>query len=431
MQYFDSIFNNSGALSLFILGSVLFSLLSYLILTGSDNYAYLVVILFFGLFLGLAPAIQVANNAFPLTAPNPQEPFTLLGYFAILLGFIAFNVGYFIEPRTRSKRIIDLKVDPIISDKVDPKEWVMLHTFLLLIGLAYILAIGFSNFLSNVSAMDTRLVAVFSTRQTTIVAKSLVTIPLAFTTAYFFFLQQNSKAKVAMRFLFCTSIVTLFFLVNPLSSSRVWVGFIWGGVLFSFAKSRNSNLFKKLHSVFLLLFLYVFNSADYFRNSSGRIFSPFSVEAQIKGDFDAYSQLLNSITYVQEKGFLLGTQLLSLPLFWIPRTIWEGKPQDSANLIATYSSNRLQNLSLPYLGEGYLAFGLFGTVLFLLLLGVYVRNIDSIIRVKEDSKVTTILTPYFIVPYLIMLLRGSLHQAISILIVITVSGWVVNRILKI
>jgi hypothetical protein len=53
-------------------------------------------------------------------------------------------------------------------------------------------------------------------------------------------------------------------------------------------------------------------------------------------NYDAFINIGVAMEVVQENGFSYGYQLLSALLFFVPRTIWPGKPESSGLVLGDY-----------------------------------------------------------------------------------------------
>jgi hypothetical protein len=130
------------------------------------------------------------------------------------------------------------------------------------------------------------------------------------------------------------------------------------------------------------------------------------------GDFDAYYQLLNGLALQELNFFAPLKQFSGSLLFFIPRSVWAGKPRDTGTVIAEYFGQRFQNLSSPLNLEMYINFGFFGLIIFFALLGFWISRIEklSLYSVQHAISVQMFSGLFFIV------LRGSLLQITGMLV---------------
>ena len=130
------------------------------------------------------------------------------------------------------------------------------------------------------------------------------------------------------------------------------------------------------------------------------------------GHFDSYQ---NFVRVVSIGLVTYGDQLLGVILFWFPRSYWPGKPEGSGFLLAHLENLSLDNISFPYIAEGYVNFGILGVSIFCILLGFVVSRIDYVFWSKNqfDSR------SFFFIPYLLsigllfMILRGNLLSSFA------------------
>jgi len=95
-------------------------------------------------------------------------------------------------------------------------------------------------------------------------------------------------------------------------------------------------------------------------------------QGYISLNYDAFLNVGVIIEVVQEEGFSYGYQLLSALLFFIPRSLWVGKPQASGLVVGDHLEEfynfNFKNVSNPFLSESYHNFGVIGVILFGILL---------------------------------------------------------------
>lgn len=129
-------------------------------------------------------------------------------------------------------------------------------------------------------------------------------------------------------------------------------------------------------------------------------------------DFDSFSSIygvldIGKITY--------GEQLLGSFFFWMPRSIWSSKPVGSGLLLADELNFTYSNVSMNFIGEGFLNFGIIGVVLFSVVLAIYTKIIDS--RSKRRRELWSILFSF----QLIFILRGDLMSSLAFTIALLIA----------
>jgi hypothetical protein len=179
-----------------------------------------------------------------------------------------------------------------------------------------------------------------------------------------------------------------------------------------------------------LLFIVVFPFADVYRSSLETevtgYFRETSLESQIvdKGDYDAFEQLVNVVSYVDHNGLGYGRQLAGTALFWFPRSVWSSKPVPSGVLIGEYRGTANTNLSLPLWGELYLDGHIALVILGMLLYGTFAAAVETqyALSSAETPNLSTLFVPVF-AAYQFYVLRGSLLSAIAYLVPVVLCMW--------
>jgi len=136
-----------------------------------------------------------------------------------------------------------------------------------------------------------------------------------------------------------------------------------------------SHNFYAFPSLLLISLFVIFPLIEIFRNFSFEKFNNFSYfENQLGGSFDAFQMFLRALDVGSVN---YGYGFLGAFLFFIPRAIWHSKPVTSGLEISQLSSLRLENVSMPIIGELYLNFWYFGIILGAPLIALLFKKIDS------------------------------------------------------
>lgn len=175
---------------------------------------------------------------------------------------------------------------------------------------------------------------------------------------------------------------------------------------------------------FLLIFglLIVFPTFNFFKSNTIYELSKFDFfidDSLLTVDFDAYQILMETIQYVSVKGDIGGWNLVTALLFFVPRGIWSGKMDPSGQFIAEHFKANFTNLSCPYVAEFYLAFGLFGVVIFSILIGYFLYKLD--IWFNNSNNVYRYFLSIILISLLIYILRGALLPTVSYTVSIVIS----------
>lgn len=184
----------------------------------------------------------------------------------------------------------------------------------------------------------------------------------------------------------------LMILVNfPSGTARYWTASIYIGLIILILKK-----FKNPHTFKILIFVgqfVIFPLINIFRNNSFsevlklNITIPNPAEAFLKGDYDSYSMLLRAFIHTNVHGVTFGYQLLGNLLFFIPRSIWPSKPIGSGSMVAINFGWQFTNVSMPFIGEGYINFGIIGVILFSVLLAYFTSKFDFYYHKKIEKNI--------------------------------------------
>ena len=158
------------------------------------------------------------------------------------------------------------------------------------------------------------------------------------------------------------------------------VGFVYIPVLLVvWPRLRNGLLFASalVLSIFLVFpFLNQFRSYDGIENLSLLPSKDFFFE----GHFDAYQNFARAI---QVDFVTYGEQLLGSLLFFVPRVFWPEKPVGSGYELSVRLGYDFSNISMPFLAEGYVNFGLIGVFIFAAFAAVLMARLDM--RFSSDA----------------------------------------------
>lgn len=145
--------------------------------------------------------------------------------------------------------------------------------------------------------------------------------------------------------------------------------------------------------------------------------------------FDSYQ---NFVRLIELDIISYGTQLMSSLLFFVPRSIWEGKAIASGTFLANKLSYAHSNISMPFIAEGYINFGIFGSILFMFLLGIIIGNVDRVAwQLKSSNKDCLFLYYYyFLFGLVFFLMRGDLINAIAFISGMTAAFWLLVIIIR-
>lgn len=199
----------------------------------------------------------------------------------------------------------------------------------------------------------------------------------------------------------------------PTGMPRFAMACLYGGLaILTFESLMNK---KGLFAIlFLIVFLVVFPALNTFKWNGFELDTLSDALASIisdlpKGfcavDYDAFSMLARTVSYVKVFGTTHCNSILTVLLFFIPRSIWPGKAEASGEIIAIAQGQLFTNLACPLPAEGYINLGFIGLLLFAGAYGLLCKLIDGL--AFGDGQILGFVY-CFIVPISFYLLRGAL-----------------------
>ncbi|RKN45907.1 hypothetical protein [Streptomyces hoynatensis] len=205
---------------------------------------------------------------------------------------------------------------------------------------------------------------------------------------------------------------------NPISNPRYWFLTVLFALLFTLFP-RSPVMYRAALALGVVIALLVFPFSDRFRyDEEGRrpVETDSLLEPLVVKDYDQVGMLANTITYARDgNGHTYGRQVAGAALFFVPRSVWEGKPQDTGFLVGGWMGTDSANLSSPLWAELWLDFGPLGMLGGFLAVGWLAGRTDAryVRRTVDDpspGNVLAVVVPV-IAGYSFILLRGSLLQA--------------------
>ncbi|MES2479262.1 MAG: O-antigen polysaccharide polymerase Wzy [Bacteroidota bacterium] len=224
------------------------------------------------------------------------------------------------------------------------------------------------------------------------------------------------------------------FIANfPTAIPRYWLATFYLGALLIFFRKllmRQRYLFS---TALVTASVFLFPLLTVLRYSSKKISSKFSSVQDVfsfsfrGGDFDAYSSLCSTIDYVQQHGITWGRQLATVVLFFIPRSVWPGKSVGSGALVNRLEHSDFTNFSSPYIAEGYINFGIIGSLVFFVLLAWLIARYDDWYWNGSRKNFNSLIYPAA-TGMLFFMLRGDLLSSFAYSVGIYFSGWLCYKI---
>ena len=375
------------------------------------NPFHSVFLVFNYLFFIISPMIQTSNGFYPNTMGYKSD---LVIRTNILI--LIFNIVYYIVYQVLSKKGKK-------SNKVGSKERLSFSKntfFTVLILSLLIFAVFFKNILYGIlykiSILD------LETYQMLIINKFLFSIPI-FLIA-FLITQKNEFKKPLYITLFLLSAFLLIFVKNPIMERRNAIGPLYLAILFIMGKKFiNKNIYFTF--IILAIFVIFFPLAANITNSNYGLLYNIERWKEWKLDisktfsslhYDAWSNFMATIEYVDKNDITYGRQLLGVIAFFIPRAIWASKPIGTGILIGNYlmveHAMWFNNLSNPFISEGYINFGVIGVIIFACILSIASVKVKYLFLYNDINWFVGM----YISLYMFYLLRGDLMSSFSYLV---------------
>jgi hypothetical protein len=375
-------------------------------------------------FLGIAPLVQMRTGQAPGTTPKLdaalQQPAAIVG----IAGIVAFIVGLSLAGSRRT-----VARAPVVANGVDLRRTVVIAVFALLLDAYYISKVGLGSLFTSRDGLDLALNTAWadSADSALITGTTTMTLLVSFI-GLVRCINQAKNREWPLLALTITVGLALAITVNPITQARYVFGTVALSVAALFGLFATARRFRIIAILWIVALIVVFPLADAFRYDAGGEFKSTSVlESLNSPDFDAFAQINNTVLYVDRHGTTKGEQAAGVLLFWVPRRLWAEKPRDTGILLAESRKYSFTILSAPIWAELYINGGWPVLLIGMVLLGFVVRSQDnrieeSLRRARAPSILACIL-PF----YLTILLRGSLLQAMSYLLVILVCTVFVSR----
>ncbi len=394
----------------------------FLILKNKRNFSLKnIVYIFILIFFGLSPLYQINTN-FYTWGIFLTEKETIISNITIIL--ILFIIHLLSRPLYFSKSSKLKMSNKIFSEEIKKFKFTMpisyqFYIFFFFLLLFFLLFqsynFNFINFLYRSGEVDNG----FIWNQTAYLFFSYLIRPLIFNLFIVFFFIKNR-----VNFLFYIISIFSIFAVFPTGVPRFFAATMYLTFIFILI-----NLYSKkdisLFFVILIGLIFIFPLLDIFRwfsSNSSLVDYNFNIDLH-SGNFDAYGMF----TLALNRGnVLFGKNILTAIFFFIPRSLWLNKEIGSGALISENLSLDLDNVSMPYFAEGYLAFGFFGLITFVIILSRLIYKIDDkfyTTLVDCDNKNPMIFIIYLNLLFLLFfIMRGDLLSSFAYLIGITFSN---------
>ncbi|WP_392667869.1 hypothetical protein [Streptomyces sp. LN785] len=207
---------------------------------------------------------------------------------------------------------------------------------------------------------------------------------------------------------------------NPISNARYWFLTVLVSLLFT-AFPSSAAMYRSVLAMGVVGALVLFPYADRFRYDdsgyrpvqSSSVFEPLATK-----DYDQTVMFANTISWVDTRDHTYGRQLAGSALFFVPRAVWSGKPEDTGVRVGQWMGMNMTNLSAPLWTELWVDFGAPGMVGGLALIGYAAARTDrryapAVSRHGAGPGSVLAIAVPLIAGYTFILLRGPLLQSVG------------------
>ena len=327
--------------------------------------------------------------------------------------FVCYTTFIFTSFIVQNKKISIKLTHNESGEAIFSKKYLVMFLLVSLIALIFLLGkIGFSGFfireMNQINVGDNTINSIITNT-----CRSIPVYALIYSILYY----KNTKEYTSIIFIIIESIILLI-LNFPASITRYWIGLVYIGVFLVIFKDKITG--RKFDLVLILIFAIVFPVFQLFKwyTVSELLTGKTDVVQKLltaynSPDFDAYSVLSRSINLVAVRGVQYGHQLMGSLFFIIPRAVWNSKPYPTGQFIAMCSNQYFTNISCPIYAEGFIDFGIFGSILYTILLSIAINLLDNLYwyinnTIKYNNYMYT-----FLFGILIYLMRGSLLPVVA------------------
>lgn len=373
--------------------------------------------LFAYIWLGLAPLAMLATDTYPLGFVVGQDG-AMTACAVVETGLLAYSAGAVAAGHRRHPRSAVL--EPLLARRLSPSRVLMLGV--LALALAAVLVPrqgGVEAFFTSRQALNDAPSGNGGDSAGRALAAWSLSAPAFWALLALLHVRRRRGADQLLRGLRWALLPLLLVLNlvvnNPVSQPRFWAGTVVLALAFSVPALRRVRGFRVAAAVLVAVVLVVFPYSDHFRNDERDRVQVLSLAAQFttNGDYDAYQQLQTGISLRSETGYSPET-VVGPPLFFVPRSTWPEKPEDTGIRLAEHAGYRFDNLSAPLWVESYLWGGFPVVALVFGLYGALVRRVDDVRRRLQDhaGSLAVLLVPALAF-FQLILLRGSLMASMG------------------
>ena len=400
---------------------------AWLIAQGSTRLFEMVFWVFSYMFVGLAPMSQFRSGSYAATTPGMDPSLNGMAMRVVWVGLVAFVIGVAIATMVPGRRDERFRVPLVVPHKL----YIGLTLITLWCGY-YVAKIGPSTLAATRETRGIAEAAAWGNPTLTAIVVALADLAPVIGFAAVMRLRRQRKAAGLPAPVWWAVIMALLavMLDNPVSTARYVSGTAVLSVIVALGVTLHPRGFRLLSVGLVAGLVFVFPIADMFRYNSqapGDTTPTSFAETFQTPDFDAIDQINNTLAYVRDNGTTNGKQITGVLFFFVPRTVWASKADDTGSTIADYRGYTVRNLSAPIWTELFIDGGWIWLATGMGLLGFAFRRLDS----QAIDRMKVFAAPGLLAGtlpfYFIIMLRGSLLQAMAGFTVLSLVALAVGR----
>lgn len=345
--------------------------------------ASLVVHLFFVFFLIVPALFQLATNTWPQDMSVYSEETAAKAAALVLLFVVCFVLGGMVGPKNLNRAIGTVRA---CERRRRGRIVIAFVLFAIAVGVAAITLFGLDTLMANRTAVTDHM----REEETLATSGLFLDFPRAITfcavlaVLYLFGRRagRHGAGRQTLTILLALAILPLFFVVNyPLAQARFWLlGMAIALALLFVDLRRVRNRLLLIAGIgggaYTLFPLIRTLTTTETIGPQMRVMT--AREALFTGNFDAFEMLMNIVIVAERLGHTFGHQLLSALLFFVPRSMWQGKAHPTGYYTAEHLGHYFTNLSAPIMGELYLDFSYLGVIVGGVAIGFLYRKADTL-----------------------------------------------------
>jgi hypothetical protein len=441
-----------------VFGVVLWSTcrLAFASLRGQRRLTLMCFYVFVYAFFGVQPMLSVWTRSFPYE-PYLTEDLTTFTIGLVVLGIIAFEVSYALAKRPAPAGSSSLPRSTVAL-RPRPVALSMLWLGILAAGGLVVLSMaryGAQIFLGVRGGGLTLSMAegpAMSQSEWLLVIYGLRVLlaSLLFISVYLWKMRKQfdwpGRSIWRLRATLILLAMVNLIVSNPLSAARLWSGSVLLTVLFIALPWKGARSYLVWFTAACLSLLLLFAGIDPRRIVAAPLLRGEQVTLastlttinesvgglQTDANFDAFQMLGLTIMYTDKFGYSLGKQILLPMFFWVPRSLWPGKPNGTPDMVAESYNFFSTNVGAPLWAEGYVNLGVLGVVLLLGMFGFAARLGDDFLA-RTSSRAGPMfptITSAFFAANTFILLRGDLTSGTMYLQMVVGFTFVIILLIK-